>query len=44
MVQVFEDAIRRKEGDSLAQPLWRAEQIRRLERAGPSARGCPSMF
>ncbi|MBP0603927.1 NAD(P)H-hydrate dehydratase [Aeromonas sanarellii] len=41
MVQVFEDAIRRKEGDSLAQPLWRAEQIRRLERRWAEREGLP---
>lgn len=32
MVEVIEDAIGGKEGTSLAQPLWRAEQIRLLER------------
>ncbi|MFC5706499.1 bifunctional ADP-dependent NAD(P)H-hydrate dehydratase/NAD(P)H-hydrate epimerase [Aeromonas eucrenophila] len=31
MVQVIEDAICGEEGNSLAQPLWRTEQIRRLE-------------
>ena len=31
MVQVIEDAIGKKQGISLAQPLWRAEQIRKME-------------
>ena len=32
MVEVFGDAIRKNEWESLAQPLWRAEQIRSMER------------
>ena len=31
MVEGIEDAIGKKQGISLAQPLWRAEQIRKLE-------------
>ena len=31
MVEGIEDAIGKKQGISLAQPLWRAEQIRKME-------------
>lgn len=40
MVQVIEDAISGKEGTSLAQPLWRAEQIRTLEQRWARREGC----
>ncbi len=39
MVEGIEDAIGKKQGISLAQPLWRAEQIRKLEQRWPSVRG-----
>ena len=44
MVQVFEDAIRRKEGDSLAQPRGRPERSAAWRAALGRARGLPSMF
>ncbi|MGE6197916.1 NAD(P)H-hydrate epimerase, partial [Aeromonas media] len=39
MVQVIEDAIGKKQGISLAQPLWRAEQIRKMEQCWAEREG-----
>lgn len=41
MVEVFGDAIRKNEWESLAQPLWRAEQIRSMERRWAEQEGLP---
>ena len=41
MVEVFGDAIRKNEWESLAQPLWRAEQIRSMERRWAEQEGVP---
>lgn len=41
MVQVFGDAIRKNEWESLAQPLWRAEQIRSMEERWAAREGLP---